>query len=171
MRRCTGALIQRIRFLNWSSWAQNELKVGGKDAQNRFEVPPKKSQIAERDITLVSISGPYPSHDSHCHLQEAPPVNKKETTRTKRRKAKTRYNAAIRSESTQWVAKVRFRALQRKELYLHTKIFIPCIIGYGRLGGLVVRVLGYRSRGPGSFPGTKLTNYKELSTTREATWC
>jgi hypothetical protein len=30
------------------------------------------------------------------------------------------------------------------------KIFPEC-----RLGGLVVRVLGYRSEGPGSIPGTK----------------
>jgi hypothetical protein len=39
------------------------------------------------------------------------------------------------------------------ELYLHYPIYFDGIVLH-RLCGLVVRVLGYRSGGPGSIPGT-----------------
>jgi hypothetical protein len=44
-------------------------------------------------------------------------------------------------------------AVKRNKVALYFK-FLPCLLLTDRLCGLVVRVLGYRSGGPGSIPGT-----------------
>jgi hypothetical protein len=49
---------------------------------------------------------------------------------------------------------VRFVVIITAFNFWHSLCFTPCIFNIDRLCGLVVRVLGYRSGGPGSIPGT-----------------
>jgi hypothetical protein len=46
-----------------------------------------------------------------------------------------------------------FKTASTYVVFVHC-IFLPTLVIFDRLCGLVVRVLGYRSGGPGSIPGT-----------------
>jgi hypothetical protein len=84
-------------------------RLGTERAESRWErcpesfrSPTKKRQLPERDITLVSISGPRPNHGSHRHPKKRHPlIRRRQQSQNTRSKNTIQRDAAIRSESRQ----------------------------------------------------------------------
>jgi hypothetical protein len=112
------------------------MKLGGNDAQNRFEVPPKKVsyQSATSHSYLFLGRVQITAGILHRLLHEAPPsVNKMETTRAKSREARNKIqcSVAVRSESVQGTAQANITSDTEQYITTQTNIFMSDLTGYG----------------------------------------